>query len=318
MSKRRKNSKKEKSSGLKKLVFVIGFLAITYGLGCTYFARGYIYPARKPSGPAPKEYAEKTMQAGEFEMPTWMTPGLAGGKPRSSVVFLFVHGYKSNRAAFTNELEDVMKAGYEAVAPALPGHDSNVEEGTAFAVKEADRIVDLAKSIRTLAKTKVKIVAVGQSMGGATVWLASEKDPAAFDAVVTDGAFANLNEAADSWLEHEFTGGKYVLKPVISIASLMSGVNPDEVRPEDAAARWKGKPTLIIHGGADDLIDRTHAERLVAASGGTLFEVPGAEHVKGYDVARKAYLGKLVALARSLSVTPRTGTKIVSTGTKTR
>lgn len=295
MSKRRK-----KGSAVKKIAYVLGALVLVYTIAMWRFANGYLSPERTVAAAPPAPLRERTFTLADVETPTWCTPGLAASKPRSNVVFVLVHGYKADRSVWQKQMLDLHAAGYEAIAPALPGHDANPEIATGFGMKEADRIIELTKVLQNKSRAPLKFVGVGQSMGGATVWMAVSKDPEAFDAIVSDGAFADLNEAANTWLGREFPGGHIVLRPVISIASLIAGIDPAKVRPMDAATKWKGKPALVIHGQKDELIGRTHADRIAKAAGTTVWEIKGAGHVEGYDVEPKAYTRKLIELANRL------------------
>ena len=78
----------------------------------------------------------------------------------------------------------------------------------------------------------------------------------------------------------------------------MTGIDPASIRPIDAAAKWKGKPALVIHGDGDKLIPRGNADRLAQAAGAPLWIVPHCGHAEASSEAREEYIERLEALAK--------------------
>ena len=73
------------------------------------------------------------------------------------------------------------------------------------------------------------------------------------------------------------------------------------ITPQDGEVRMpKGKPALIIHASDDKLMGRSHADRLVAASGGDLWIVQGAVHANAFGTEPDAYIKHLVDFAQKL------------------
>ncbi len=255
---RRKRSWRRVAAGL--LAFLVLYTVLCFVLG-----KNYLSPARHvPVMPAWCFLVSVPTPAGPD--PAWATPGLAAGKG-APVVFVMAHGYGGNRDTWKDLLQELPKRGFDAVAPCMPGQDASPDRTVGFGVKEARVVVDTVKWVRSQYKgTPPKIVLLGLSMGGASVWLASAIDPSV-DGVVSEGAYANFEQAMNTWFDRKAPGASVYLKPVVWFASSLSGIKPGSVLPVESAALWKGKPALVVQGAEDHLIVRSHADRLSVAAG---------------------------------------------------
>ena len=277
------------------MLFLLGFALAYFGF-CAYAAYGYLHPVRE-TYPAPEGVRDATVGT----TPVWATPGLADGHP-SSVVLVLAHGYGGTRATWNGLLKDLQKAGIDAVAPAMPGQDASPDPTVGFGRKEARTILDCAAWAR--AKGAKKVVGLGVSLRGGAVWLASEEDPHGLDGVVTDAAFAQFDEAMNRLFSYRlpFPGGAALLTPVVWFARGMSGIDPYKIRPVDAAAKWRGRPALVIQGTADQLIVPSNGERLSEAAGCPIWRVEGANHAADYHTDPVGYARRVVAFARALDL----------------
>lgn len=281
----------------RRLFTLLAVLSFWYVVICWILAKNYLSPTRNISEkPTNLTEVEVPLPDGKQD-PSWATAKLAAGKP-SKVVFIFAHGYGGNRHSWLELMPLLEAKGIDSVAPSMPGQDASPEPQVGFGFKEADTMVAVANWVRSKSPG-VKIIYAGASMGGAAAWLASEKDPTAVG-VISDGAYARFDETMYHWFERKAFGASYFLRPVIWMASAMSGLNPGDVNPMNSAAKWKGKPALVIQAGEDHLILRSHADRLVAASGAELWVVPDAEHVECFSVAKKEYVDRLAKFADRL------------------
>ncbi len=275
------------------MLFLLGLLLAYLGF-CAYGAYGYLHPFRRVP-PRPEGLVDATVGV----TPVWVTPGLSEGHP-SRVVFVLAHGYGGTRGAWTGLIGDLQKAGIDAVAPAMPGQDANPDPTVGFGRKEARTILECAAWAR--AKGAKRVVGLGVSLGGGATWLASEEDPHGLDGVVTDAAFAQFDEAMNRLFAYRlpFPGGALLLRPVVWFARAMSGIDPWAIRPVDAAARWHGRPALVIQGDEDQLVVPSNGRRLADAAGCPLWLVPGAGHAEDYLTDPKGYAERVVAFAEAL------------------
>lgn len=120
----------------------------------------------------------------------------------------------------------------------------------------------------------------GVSLGGSFALAAAAERPEV-RSVATVSAFSSWQRVANDHV------------PVLGWLLMPSGV--DGV---DAAARLGGRPYLIVHGMADEIVPVAHAGRLAAAAGGadaaTVMLVPGADHngiTQSHAKVREALVG---------------------------
>jgi hypothetical protein len=113
--------------------------------------------------------------------------------------------------------------------------------------------------------------------------------------VVSDGAFVDLVEVvrAECVRRSHLPGPTFgALRPAITV---MAGAPPVDLsrhlRGDDYPVR-----TLIIHAGLDDIIPSRAAAVLAGATGGQVWEIPGAAHTQGYRVSRDAYFARVQQL----------------------
>lgn len=261
------------------VVPVVLYLVLSFTL-----ARSYVHPARTVSE-RPARLAEERIAGA----PCWTSPGWR----EKETVFLLAHGYGGSRSQWTVLGPRLARMGYGVVAPAMPGHDLSPEPSVGFGRTESELVLRLAREIAPR-----RVVAVGVSMGGAAVWQAAGREPAVFHAVATEGAYPSFDEAMDRFLvrfrlPRAFYGG------MISMARLMTGVDPSAQRPVEGAIAWgkTGKPCAIAHGGADKLFPTEFGVRLGQAAGCPVWIVPGARHAYVDETDRKGWLRRLTALA---------------------
>ncbi len=286
-----------KKRAKKMLTGFAMFLAIYFAL-CALLARNYLHPPRWTSV-RPVGLAEVSIPTKAGPDPAYATPGLAAGHP-SKVVFVLAHGYGGDRAGFASLSAGLLARGYDSVAPSMPGQDASPDSTVGFGVKESQAIVDTVRWTRDQAGANhVRVVVLGISMGGAAAWLASEIDPTV-DGVISEGAYANFDEAMRGWFDRKAPGASIYLRPVVWFATAMSGLRPEAIRPMDAATKWRGRPALVIQGAEDNLIPRSHADRLANAAGCELWVVPGAEHAQCSNASGTEYFERLDKFARAL------------------
>ena len=276
------------------------FFGVLYLVACFWLAHTYLSPPRHVPN-TPGVMRDVTLPTSAGPDPAWATPGLADGHPKGKLVFVLAHGYGGTRATWDGFVEDLQRAGYEAVAPAMPGHDASPDTTVGFGFKEADVVVDAVRWARSRypAAHQPRIILMGVSLGGSACWLASERIPDQVDAVITEGAFARFDKTVDYWFERILPHGSTLFRPVVLMAGAMGGIDPNSIRPVDAAAKWR-KPALVMEGGFDVTISRPNADQLSAAAHCPLWVVPNALHARCYQTDRKGYVAHVLAVARSV------------------
>jgi len=140
----------------------------------------------------------------------------------------------------------------------------------------------------------------GVSMGGATLILATAREPA-IRAIVSDCAYADIIPI----LEREVPKGSH-LPPVFTPGSLLAaqalyGINYYAVRPVDVVVQIAPRPILFIHGDSDDYIPSSNmttlanAARTAPNANVQTWLVPGASHAQSFNTHTQEYIARVVA-----------------------
>jgi pimeloyl-ACP methyl ester carboxylesterase len=286
---------------------IVALVVVGYGLICFLTAVFYVAPPRFRAH-CPPELAETMIG----DAPAWVSPALLNREPVKGI-FLFAHGYGSgsSRRVWAKMAVAFTQEGYGIVAPAMPAHDANRDRISGFGTKESQIVRNCVLWVteRICADQRPPIVAVGLSMGGAACWLAAAQE-LRIDGVVSEGAFAEFDEASDYWVDAFIPGIRWLFWPAKWMAIQMTHLDPKSIRPVDAAAARRGIPALVLHGERDRMIPRSHAERLAMVSGANLWIVPNAGHDTTQKVAYDEYRARIQAVMDSCSarllVTPPT------------
>lgn len=267
------------------MIWLLVLFGVYVGV-CFALAGMYRHPMRSEEF-TPPEFGELTIG----RTPVWV---IGPEKPKAS--FVMCHGYGGTRFSWVEEAKHLAKRGYRCYLPSMPAHGKSPETEVGFGVTERQVALNVAHEAR---KAGGPVLGVGVSLGGSAIWLACEKDPHAFDAVCTEGAFGSLSDATDAFLDAALPAGHVVFRPVRWIAEWQSGVKADSIRPIDGAKAFRGKPTLIIHGSEDRLFPLRFGEELAQANGSKMWCVQGGRHAMCYDIVPEEYVDRLDGLAKA-------------------
>jgi pimeloyl-ACP methyl ester carboxylesterase len=284
-------SKQRKPRWRRVLTFLI-VLGSGYVLVCFGLAKLYVSPLRTPP-PSISLFKRVTLPDGE---PIWISPDLHS-KPKATTLYVMSHGLGGGVGYWSEIGKRLVAKGYDVVLTELPAHGDSPDDMSGFGTKESDVIVEATRWAQSKYAKRPRTVLVGVSLGGSASWLATAKAPDLFDAIVTEGAFARLNDVTDNWFDSRIPDGHIIFWPVKLFASELTGIDPATINPIDAARKWH-KPALVIHCGEDALMKRSYADDLAAASGAKLWIIPKAEHAHGCSVDPQEYFKRLIAFAK--------------------
>lgn len=276
---------------------VSGLLVGLYAGVCFLAAKSYLNPIRLPEDPRPSFLIDAKIPAEGYEIPGWVSPQLLhrdGARGKRPVIIL-IHGLGGKRSDWVDLAEQLMPSA-DVIVLATRGQTVSPVDGVGFGTKESEEVIAAAEWAKT--KSSGPVVAVGTSMGGAASWLASEKRPDLFAAIVTEAAFARLDWASDDFLSMGVPAGAFLFRPINIMARQMSGIDPSVVRPVRAARAWRGRPALIVHGENDMMFGARHAEALGDASGAPIWWVPGAGHSEVPQLDAPGFASRILNLVR--------------------
>lgn len=299
------------------LVPVLAILLAYVGF-CYWLSSLYLAPSKRTSL-RPPGALDLLLPTLEGPVPVWASPGIgnklstrynvrprAGGSAAlvnrepdpTSAVYILIHGHGGHRGSWTELYRDLVAAGHEVLVPEMPGHGVNPDPVCGFGPKESRIAASLARSARAASLPATRVVGVGLSLGGAALWLAGRDDPDAFDAIVSEGSFAELQPTVDRWFSKTLPGAHLVMRPVQWFAQARTGVRPSQVRPVEAAKAWRGRPALVIHAENDRLAPEGDARRIAEAAQAELWVVPGVGHAQAWDGDPQGYLKRLLSFAK--------------------
>jgi len=188
----------------------------------------------------------------------------------------------------------LLGAGFDVLAFDLRGEGESGDGPITFGAREQWDVLGAVDAAQARGATRVGVLAF--SLGaGAAILAAAGSD--AIDALVTDSAFADLEETLRRELERAG-----IPAPVVSYGllfyPLLSGTDPGSVSPESAIGAIAPRPILLIHGTEDETVDVEDSGRLLAAAGASTTDrwlVPGGRHTKSYFVDPRTYTARVLA-----------------------
>ena len=245
----------------------------------------------------------------------WFIPGiLSNGQLTSQRTILMVHGIDNNRADKNAGLlhfsSDLAHHGFAVLAFDLRGNGESPAAPRSFGLYEQRDVLGAVDFLHSgplpypeLGRPHA-IAAWGESLGGATVILATANEPS-IKAVVSDSSYADIlprlerGIPAQGHLPAMFTPGGLIA------AQMLYGVDYYNIKPVDVIASIAPRPILLIHGANDnkDHNSTPPADMYILAAAALsaqntniqVWMVPGATHVQAYHVEGQVYVDRIVA-----------------------
>jgi len=220
----------------------------------------------------------------------WLLP--AASSDRTVII---AHGYRNNRlqddVPALSLARELVNAGYNVLMFDFRNCGESGGKMTSIGQYEVRDLLGAIDFVRSHPDISHRIALLGFSMGAATAILAGSQEPAV-DAVIADSPFADLKQHLDS-RSYPFQA---LLLPELS---LLTGIKPEQVSPVKAVQDLSTKPPLLIHGDADKDIPVQNSREILraaraAGSDASLWVVPGADHLKSYSTAKKAYSSRVI------------------------
>ena len=227
--------------------------------------------------------------------------------PENRLTVICSHGYRQNREQADVPLLPLAKVLVEHGMNVLLFDYRNSGESAGqmtsvgqYEVRDLLGAVDYVHSRQDL---NPKVALLGFSMGAATAFLAGAAEPS-IAAVVADAPFADLTR----YLETNFsvwTGFPAVPfnRTILAVTPILTGLQPEKVRPVQVVGEFAGRPLLLIHGEADeDIAPENSWELQQAYPAAELMLVVGARHVKSYQQEPMHYEAALLNFWRKVEI----------------
>jgi fermentation-respiration switch protein FrsA (DUF1100 family) len=207
---------------------------------------------------------------------------------------LVMHGVGDSRGSAMGFAPLFLGEGYGVLAPDSRAHGDSGGELITFGILERHDTLAWVRWMRS--QGCHKIYGLGESLGGAVLIQAAAEE-SAFDAIVAEGAFADIQDAAEDRLQKmvpvRLLGGPLAWMVAVNgrwYTRLVYGFDLAEASPLQAMPHVHS-PVLLIHGTADDQTPPEHSKRLTAANPRmtSLWLVDGAYHTGAYARAPREF-----------------------------
>ncbi len=207
-----------------------------------------------------------------------------------------VHGFRSWPAReFALVAKHLYEEGYTVLYPYMRAHRKSAGKYITFGVKERYDIAAWAKLLADR-HPNLPLFLYGQSMGGATVIMASGLDlPENARGIIADSAYHSPKDVIETALVHSYKVPVFPMLPAMNLwAMIIAGFSLTETSCKEALDRTK-LPFLFIHGTKDELVpyamgrqnyEQCHTEK-------EMLTVEGAAHCASYYVDPVRYISYL-------------------------
>jgi fermentation-respiration switch protein FrsA (DUF1100 family) len=227
---------------------------------------------------------------GEHNVSGWLIP-----HPDATTTILVCPGYRTSKADLLGISLFLWRAGHTVLVFEYYGHGAEVGTPVTLGYREMEDFLGAVDYTKWhMPDTRIGVVAY--SMGASIAIMCSAHTPD-IEALVADSAFAthksvigynirrtlHIPSAPFLWLTDCILGWR-------------AGYHFRQVEPLRDIARFSPRPILIIHGGADTIVDPYDAPLLYTAAQEPkeLWMVPEADHCGAYFADRPVYVKRIV------------------------
>lgn len=216
----------------------------------------------------------------------------------TKICALLMHGVRSNRTSLISRSTFLNELGISSLLIDLQAHGETPGDIITFGIKES---IDAENGVNYLKRVKAcqKIIAIGQSLGGASALLGN--GPIHVDALVLESVFPTIEEAVQNRMEARIGKLGKISAPLLYWQiPLRATASLTDLKPIDALQKVTN-PVFIISGSADK---HTTAEETIrmfnaAREPKSLWIVEGAAHQDLFAFNQKAYKEKITEFIRA-------------------
>ncbi len=225
--------------------------------GCLARRMTYHPPDAATPTPPPVPFGEIALATADGTIAAWWrAPG--AGEP--AVLFFYGNGMSLATAHRAGLLDRIASCGTGLLCPDYPGYGKSAGSPGEAAIM---RTADAALAWLRARHPETPVVVLGQSLGSGVAAGLAARAREAVSGLALLAPFTSLADAARAHYPGWFVG--LALRERYDSANAIPGF---------------GKPVLVIHGAADEVIPVAQGRALAAAAGETarFVEIPGATH----------------------------------------
>lgn len=226
----------------------------------------------------------------------WFLP-----RPGTGPTVVSLHGYRGHMGQVLGISTNLWRAGFNVLLFDFRGRGRS--DTAPFSMGLWERR-DLEAALEAVSRRipEARIGLLGFSMGAAVAVFGGD-DPR-IRALVLDSCFASQREVLEDLAVREarrYLGGRIDGRRFLPAMEWwhrrLGKPSFSEIAPIDLIGNL-AKPILVIQGTGDLTVPAAHGERLAAAAGAELWQVPDAHHCGAYFIDREAYTARVSAFFR--------------------
>lgn len=249
--------------------------------------------ARTVRIPVPRPIPELATEQAPGQVSAWFSPGQPG---RGAVLLL--HGVRSHRGQMLARARLLHEAGLGVLLIDLPAHGESSGQRISFGWRESQGVAAALNFIRRELPQE-KLGVIGVSLGGASLLLLPPAQRGPLQAVVLESVYPTIEEAVHNRLRAR-TGeplSRGLAPLLLSQLPPRLGVEPSQLRPEQALRQLGETPVLVAGGQLDTQTPPAETQRMAAAAPQlqALWLVEGAHHTDLQAFAPEAYRQRVLA-----------------------
>lgn len=208
---------------------------------------------------------------------------------------ILLHGYTGDRTDMLPQANMLFDAGFTVLLFDFRHRGESEGDFVSFGYYEKQDVLAAVNLLEELGISNIGII--GLSNGGATSILFAAENPGRIKALVVDSAFKSLDSAVSQSFTHFVGLPAFPFSPItVWFSELRTGLNRNDVIPEEAIMNITNTPLLIIHGLEDETISFADSESiyLKANQPKRLWLVQKAGHAEASEVAEEEYRSQIV------------------------
>jgi alpha-beta hydrolase superfamily lysophospholipase len=288
------------------VVIIVSAVAVAFFFAFVWRTIGFVVGARVPTHTVTPdafglEYTDFACETADgIALHGWYIP--CDGA-RATVLML--NGDRGERDGLLGHARFLHNAGCSVILFDYRHHGESGDDAITYGAREALDVEAVLDYARDNQMVEGKLIVFGLSMGAATATLAAP-ELAGVNGYILSSGFARFSDAMKGHIRRMLLPAP-VVYPIARLAFRVQsgGVDPEDLNAVDVIGEI-GVPILIIQGGRDRIIDKSHGAALYEAANEpkTYAYFPEADHIIVWDelddVRNERYKKEIIAFVDSV------------------